>query len=32
MPRGDHLIAFVLGLVAGWLVIPMVLGMLNKKG
>jgi hypothetical protein len=31
MPRGDHLIAFVLGLVAGWLVVPMVLGLLNKK-
>lgn len=31
MPRGDHLIAFLLGLVAGWLVVPMVLGMIQKK-
>lgn len=31
MPKGEHLVAFLLGLVAGWLVLPMVLSMFQKK-
>jgi len=27
--KGEHLVAFGLGLLVGWLVLPMVLGMLS---
>lgn len=29
--RGDHMVAFALGMLVGWLVVPMVLGMISKK-
>ena len=29
--KGEHLVAFGLGLLVGWLVLPMILGMLGQK-
>lgn len=30
--RTDHVIAFALGLAVGWLVVPMLLGMISGGG
>ena len=32
MPRGDHLVAFAVGLAVGFFVLPMILQAMQRKG